>query len=809
MSPNAPRRARAAFGFFGVLASLAGAGWARAQVAQNSFDASDPFASRFKEKSKFEIKLKPVKPGGPVKIAANQENCHEDLNVCVAEGDVVVEYQDVKIRADKLTFDRRTNRAQAEGHVVIDQGPTRMAGKSATFDLDAKTGTLDEAEADLEPTFHVIAKSISKVGEDTYEIEDGIFTACSVPNPAWSFAMKKARITLDDYARMKDVSFRAGPVPLLFSPYLLWPTKEGRVSGFLVPGLGFNSTRGAFLGLTYYWVTGRSTDLTSELDLYSKGVVGLGEEFRWAPSAESAGVFQGFAIRDNQADVCVPGSPSDPSKFCIQPNGSSGMLQTSARTETRWKIRLDHSSSDLPWDMRGVLSIRDYSDPNYLQDFERSYALNSARQIVSTGFLTKNLGDDSLNLRLERSETFFSSDVLLERTPSLEFSHRTSRIGGSPLYAALDASFSRLFVNRGPDAPHGGYDRADLHPVLSLPIKNIPWLSLTARVGGRVTEYTDSVTPLTGTGQSFTGRSLLRSYSEASASLVGPSFSRIYDFSLGPFARWKHILEPRVDYNYVADVRFSPAKDCTGVSPGSECPRNSLANVPLFDEVDSVYGQNSVTYRLVNRLLAKEGGENAPAAQEVASLDVSQTYNFRYPQTAVSPGQTITLPPRAGPIQGVLRIAPAPAFHLDAQVAYDTSVSRATSFSVAAGANWKNQYANITWTAARPTVTTPPGPPPPAGYPVVSANSDFIRASAGVNLFTPKLRLDTLLNYDAQLKQVTEDRSLLTFNGSCYTILLEVRNLRVPVARHDYRLVVNLKNIGTLLDLNGGLDKIF
>src|SRR5258706_7888112 len=247
------------------------AGGLQAQVTQNSFDQSDPFASRFKEKSRFEIKLKPVKPGGQVKITALQENCHEDLNVCVAEGEVVVEYQDVKIRADKLTFDRRTSHAQAEGHVVIDQGPTRMAGKSASFDLNEKTGTLEEAEADLEPTFHVIAKSISKVGEETYEIDDGIFTSCSVPHPAWSFAMKKARITLDDYARMKDVSFRAGPVPLLFSPYLLWPTKEGRVSGFLVPGLGYNSTRGAFLGLTYYWVTGRSTDVTSELDLYSKG----------------------------------------------------------------------------------------------------------------------------------------------------------------------------------------------------------------------------------------------------------------------------------------------------------------------------------------------------------------------------------------------------------------------------------------------------------------------------------------------------------------------------------------------------------
>jgi LPS-assembly protein len=804
MSPDAVR-SRSAFSVFFLLF----AGSLGAQVGQNSFDQSDPFASRFKEKSRFEIRLKPPKPGGAVKITALQENCHEDLNVCVAEGEVVVEYQDVKIRADKLSLDRRTNQATMEGHVVIDQGPTRMAGRRGTFDLNQKTGSLEEAEADLEPTFHVIAKTISKVGEETYEIDDGIFTACPVPHPAWSFAMKKARITLDDYARMKDVSFRAGRFPLVFSPYLLWPTKEGRVSGFLVPGLGFNSTRGAFLGLTYYWVTGRSTDITSELDLYSKGVIGLGEEFRWVPSSESAGVFQGFVLRDNQADICVPGTSPDPSKFCNLPSGGSGVLVTSQQAQTRWKIRLDHSSSDLPWDMRGVLSIRDYSDPNYLQDFERSYALNSARQIVSTGFLTKNFGDDSLNLRLERSETFFSSDVLLERTPSLEFAHRTAKIGESPLYAALDASFSRLFVNRGPSAPHGGYNRADLHPVFSLPVKNIPWLSLTARVGGRVTDYSDSVTPLTGTGQAFTGHSLLRSYSEASASLLGPSLSRIYDFSLGPFSRWKHILEPRVDYNYIADVRFSPSRDCSGVPAGSDCPQNTLGNVPLFDEVDSVYGQNSVTYRLVNHLLAKEGGDKAPAAQEVASLDVSQTHSFRYPQTTVSPGQTIVLPPKSGPIQSVLRIAPVPAFHLDAQLAYDMSVSRATSFSVAAGANWKNQYANFTWTASRPTVTTPPGPPPPQGYPVISANSDFLRASAGINLFTPKLRLDTLLNYDARLKQVTEDRSLLTFTGSCYTILLEVRNLRVPVSRHDYRLVINLKNIGTLFDLNGGLDKIF
>jgi len=763
-----------------------------AQIAQDSFDASDPFAQRFKEKSRFELKIKPPKPGGAVKVTADRENCADNLDVCTASGDVRLEYQDVSMRAETLTFDRRSKIATAEGNVVIDQGPTRMSGRRAVFDLEKKTGTLEEAEADLEPTFHIIAKSIQKTGEATYVIEDGVFTACSIPDPAWSFSMRKAAVTLDDYARMHGVTFRARKVPLLYSPYLLWPTKEDRVSGFLVPGLGYNNARGAFLGLTYYWVTGRPTDATTELDLYSRGAYGLGQEFRWAPSAESAGVFQGFVARDNAATLCEPGTTADPTKLCALPDGSSGVRSTGRAT--RWKLRLDHTSSDLPGDARAVVSIRDYSDVNYLQDFERSYNLNASRQIQSTAFLTKNFGDDSVNLRFERTETLFASDVLQERTPSLEYAHRTAKLGATPLYAALDASFSQLFVNRGKNAAHGSYERGDVHPVLSFPVKDIPWLSLNARGGGRITWYSDSVTPLTTTGQEFSGDSLTRRYGEAGLSIVGPSFSRIYDFSLGPFAKWKHIIEPRVDYGYVSPV-------------------NGLDRIPLFDETDSVFGQNAVTYKLVNRLLAKGGGENAPSAQEVATLELSQTYNFQDPQTVAFAGTTLIEPPRRGPFQGLLRIAPVPAFHLDAQIAYDTSASRATSFSFAAGANWGSEYAAFTWTASRPILTTAPGPPPPPGIPVIDPNSDFIRASAGVYLFSKHWRLDTQLNYDVRQRMMAEDRTLLSYAGSCYTILLEVRNLRSTVtgfpSRHDYRLVFNLKNIGTLLDLNGGIDKLF
>lgn len=758
-----------------------------AQIAPGSFDNQDPFAQRFKEKSRFDLKINKPKPGGQVKITAREQNCERELTLCTATGDVLVEYQDIKIRADKLTLDRTKNIAIAEGHLVIDQGPTRISGRSGTFDLDSKTGTVEEAEADLEPTFHIIAKSISKVGEATYDIVDGIFTACRIPDPAWSFHMERAKVTLDDYARMTDASFYARKVPLLFSPYLLWPTKQDRVSGFLVPGLGYNNTRGAYLGLSYYWVTGRSTDSTTGVDLYSKKVFGLGEEFRWAPTRESAGVFQGFVLRDPEAEVCVAGSAPDAAHFCTLPDGTAGTLVT--QEKTRWKLRLDHSSDDLPWDMRGVVSIRDYSDVNYLQDFERTYTLATASLITSSAFVTKNLGADSFNLRFERTESFLAGDQTVERMPSFELSHRPAQIGSTPLYAALEGSLSNLFVNRGPNLPHGSYLREDLYPVLSLPFKNIPWLSLTASGGPRWTHYSDSLTPPGDATRTFSGLALNRWFWEGGLSMVGPSFSRIYDFSFGPFEKWKHVIEPRVDYNYRQDI-------------------SNLGTVPDFDEVDFQAGRSSLRYALVNRLLAKGGGENAPSAQEVASLEVSQTYNFRLPQVYLPPGATPPVQENRTPIDTDFRVTPAPQIFLETRWSYDTNYSKSTAYSLTAHASGKDTYVDLSWNAVRPILQLPAGTPPP----LTSPDSDLVRAAAGFFVFSKNWRLDTQLNYDLRQHRMIEDRSLLAYNGSCYTILLELRNFRGgvgTVARHDYRLVVNLKNIGTLLDLNGGLDKMF
>jgi len=743
---------------------------------QDPFAAGDPYESRFKTRSNFQIKFHTPEKGGEVHLSTKSPVHFEKGEYWEGSEDVLIEYQDVKIRADAARYDFKTKMATLKGHVIIDQGPIRLTGDTGTFSIESKTGWLENATADLPPTYHVVATRIDKVADATYRIQEGVFTACDMPDPAWSFTMGEATITLDDYARMKNVAFKAATVPIMWAPYIVWPTKEDRASGMLVPGIGYSNRRGAYLGLSYYWVTGRPTDFTFQLDAFADGTIGFGTEARWRPTNESAGLFQGYVARDEDATVCVPASQAPPQNLgaCFLPNGGLGYYVT--ERETRWKLRLDHVSDDLPWGFRGVLSVREYSDEEFLQDFERNLNLASARQIVSRGFLTKNIGPDSLNIRFERTETFYSSTVIQERFPTIEFFHRTAPIGHSPFYLSLVSSLSALYIDRGLNLPKGTYGRFDVNPVVSFPFKEIPWLSLTLNGGGRFTGYSDSTNA---TQTAFTGDTLTRAYAQGGASIVGPSFSRIYDAEIGPWDKFKHVIEPRVDYTYVSDVK-------------------NPAEIPQFDEVDTTLGQNQVRYAIVNRLLARPTGGAAGSAQEIASLEIAQTYAFSLPQTILSPGLVPPTLEKLGPVEATMRVSSA-GYHLDGRVDYDTHFSQLTGTTVTAGANWAADFFNVSWFSSRPVA--PPG--------VTVLNSDQLRFAGGVDL-GPFFRIDTTVSWDVQQGLVQEDRSLVTYKGSCFTVFLEVRELRLqPTPRKDVRLVVNLKDIGTLLDVNGSLDALF
>ena len=586
------------------------------------------------------------------------------------------------------------------------------------------------------------------MGPRSYTLTDGRITACEGEKPAWEFRMTRGRFTLEEYAHLSGATFRLGGVPLLYTPYLLWPALRERASGFLIPGLGYNSNRGGYLGLSYYWVLSRSSDATFSADLYTKGWYGFGSELRLRPSegTRAAGIV--YVVRD-------PGT-----------------------SLWQWKTAGTIVSDDLGPRLRAVVNWLEYSDLNFFQGFERDFNLASTRSVGSQGFVTWNPDPFSLNLRVGREEALLgSTTVTTRREPVLEAQLRPVPLFDERVFVEATGQAGLLAADRGPGQPSGTYGRFDLFPRVSVPFPVAPWLSVQATGGVRMTSYGKS---LDTTGTALIDERYDRIYGLAAVELTGPSFSRLFDVDWGSIKRLKHVIEPRLDYDWQSD-------------PGD------LDRTPLFDEIDAVQNFHTLRYALVQRLLGK-GAQGS--ARELASLEVAQTYFFRLPGEGTSAGAG-PLAEHVGPVDATLRVVAGAGVNLDARASWNVHANQLVGSSLTA--NW---IRGGTALAISLFQSNPVLPEPPPGVEFPSAKSTQLRFFGGAPVVPRLLRLDLSANYDVTKGKMLESRWLLTYEGSCYKVLVEYRDLRIgSVPSRDFRVALNLRNIGSFLDFTGSLSR--
>lgn len=727
---------------------------AAAQEAGGAKEAEEAEPAPDPNRIRFQLPFPEERGGGTATGTAGSIQYVRESYV-VLDGGVELRYQDTRLTARRVEADLQTQVVQAEGDVVIDQGPQRITGASALWNLESRTGTLTEATAYVDPDIYFSGAELSRVSENVFTVERGIFTSCSDEVPDWSFRVKRARVEVEGYAHIRGASMRVKKMPVLYTPYLLWPAKRERASGFLVPQPGYSNRRGSSLSLAYFQTLGRSWDTTLFADLYTEEFLGLGNELRWAPAEGSEGIFEGYVIR--------------------APEGQRGPEDE----EWRWKMSFTHATTNLPFGMRAVVSYHDYSDFDYLRDFERDFDRNSQRSIYSRGFATGNWGPHSLNLVADDRQTLITgtNTITQSRLPEIEYRLRPTRLGKLPLYLDLESSAAYLSVERSA-AYDGSYSRFDALPNLTLPIRAWPWLSVSLNAGYRFTWYGDSLCQAGGEGDlacgagglGFVGESLSRGIPTAGVAVVGPSFSRIFDKKLGSFGKLKHIIEPRWNYSFFDDV-----------------DQVDQSRTPLFDEVDTVQSRNVGRFTLVNRLLAKPA-EGEGAAREILSLEVSQAYSFDDTKPLQQGAGEST---QEGPIDTLLRFEPGAGTSLKAQFSYNTQFDRLTSRSLSGSVGLGRHNVGLTWYTRFRAVDG-------------ETQDDQARLWASLDLLPQRLQLQAQLNYDLDDSFLQQQRYVVGYTSQCYAFRLEAREFRVGDQRdRDYRFSLSLKNVGTFLDLSG------
>lgn len=511
--------------------------------------------------------------------------------VYTLQGGVVIRYSTYTFQADKITYNSETGAIAAEGHVLLEGGPNdeHVQATSAEYNIHTEVGRFENVHGTIGVRFRnqravltspnpfsFNGRTVKKMGPDHYRVFDGSITTCELPHPKWRFSAGKVVVDAGRNAKLYNSMFRVKGVPVFYLPFAYYPLQQRtRQSGFLLPHIGNSSIKGKIIGDSAYLTLGRTADTTVGADYYSRRGWAPQGEFRWRPSEKSFLDATAFAVIDRGI-----GSPP------VKQGGQ--------------EVQLDGETSF--HNFRGVADVDYLSAYVFRLAFYDVFSLAVNSEVKSEAFLSRTTNGLSLNTAMRRYQDFESTTpgdvVSILHMPELEADSVDRPIGGTPFYWSFDAAADGLHRSEPSFSTAPLLGRFDVSPEISLPLLWHGW-SLRPALSLRDTLYTQQLQPSPGSIGTAVSDPINRKALEGSVELRPPSLERVFGKEL--FGRkWKHVIEPRVTYNYV-----------TGV--------NNFSNILRFDERDILSDTNEVEYAIVNRIYAKR----AKPAKE--NCEVNQT----------------------------------------------------------------------------------------------------------------------------------------------------------------------------------------
>jgi len=582
----------------------------------------------------------------PVNFYAENLDYRRYENLLIGEGSVDIEYQGMSLQADRVEYNTETGDALASGNVVVEDGSSVLFCESLELNLKTRIGVIYNGELFLEPTYYLTGVEIRRLGLDKYKIINGYYTACQKPVPAWSIRTSEATAEVEGMLHAKGASFAVKKIPVFYSPYLLLPIKTKRATGILPPKFGYSTRNGLRWNQPFFWAINDYADATFSADYQGKRGLGAEGNFSYMIDDESFGSINGYGIKTR-------------SRF----HREGG---TSRRSE-RWNVFAFHQQS-LPENLRVVAKVDIRSDENFNRDFGETFEERTKSSDIKSDsylFITRTWEKNALlmdvsvfedRIHSRSAERFFEGKFKPEKEkkatsrfqhfPELKFISLSQPILGAdglfngleslsgwlPIRFQLEASIASLKKKRKINdytedevkRSEFNTERFDIHPSISLPLSYRNLFTLTSSIGIRETFYTHRLQNNPGANLELLGKSgafkrtnlsgdsgLSREMFDLFFRLDAPRIYKTFDFDLFNIQKLKHIIEPRVEYQYI--------------------PSLEQQSIIQTDSLDFIKGREILSYSIINRLYVKyKGSENVDGeARQIARLKIYQYYDFR------------------------------------------------------------------------------------------------------------------------------------------------------------------------------------
>ncbi|MFO7831675.1 MAG: LPS assembly protein LptD [Desulfuromonadaceae bacterium] len=513
----------------------------------------------------------------PVSLEADTLERDGTTGIYTATGNVHIKQKGAELEADSVRYDSATDKADASGHVFLKDSDGYLYGEQMQVNMESATGVAYSGGGFISAyDFRLSGSEIEKLSEERYRVENGFFTTCEGRVPAWKFGASNVNVTREGFARAKNVRFYLKDLPVFYLPYVVYPVKTKRSSGFLLPMAGYSSDRGAQISLAYYQILGQNQDATLYLDHFSNMGIGTGMEYRYIFGQDNAG----------EANL-----------YYVSTYGNSNYDDLSDRYAWRW----DHLGS-LPGKVRFSADTEYVSERDYFEDFGTVAEEYDKDEVESTVAFSRIWGNLSLT-----SEFLYTKDLLegadndrtLQRLPQVQLDYMSTRIADTPFYAKLESSGTYFWRRKGLTGT-----RFNIRPSLSAFFMPMGAFEIEPEVGYRQRIYSTSADRYTSEDEGYEHTENW-DFSTRMATMV----SRVFDLADTGLSKIQHSIEPEVTYFYTA--------------------RKDQDYLPYFDSEDRIEHQNKMEYALVNRVTGKfEDGLGNPTYRELVYFKLSQEYDI-------------------------------------------------------------------------------------------------------------------------------------------------------------------------------------
>jgi len=578
------------------------------------------------------------------------------------ENAAVLRYQEIALRAPEVLFDVEKQVLEARGNPQLEDRGDTLRGRSLAYDLESRRGTVYGARTRYQSGWYA-GEKIRRLGDDVIDVAGARYSTCSFEEPHYAFRSDRMKIYLKDKIIARPVVFTLKHVPLLALPFYVFPIRQDRTSGLLVPQIqfGFGDETGGYIrNAGYYWAPNDYTDFTVSGD--------------WYPRVPS------WVLRGEARYKLLY-------KFEGQMQGS--ISRSFYFTEERnWDFRGQHAQTI---DDRTALTARANftSSAAYTRDPLTGLPLANRldRFLESNVTLSHRRPWASMNLSFSRLEDLDANILntavprIREQLPSLSIVLPSRTLGRKPgpggtgssflpflstTYMAFNARFlDDRTVYRTLRRDTVGTDFVTDSTLSRSAYQHVFTLSDNRRFGfvnfGPTFRWTQVIYDEDATGKSPSAGATWAAGAGASLTLYGTSHGGI-----GPVTAIRHVFNPILSYSYQPEFPGLLVSVPTGESSSvvvSKFP--AFGGIGLSGQRQSVVGIN-----LVNRIEAKvraKGGERT--LTNLLTLGVNSGYDFLHESTGRStPWQ---------PIFTSLRIQPPNFVSADASLRHDPAIPKA------------------------------------------------------------------------------------------------------------------------------------